>query len=236
MDKVIWARSERATRGPKPTYSWGDIAAAGIRLADAEGLDAVTMRRIAAELGTGTTTLYRHVSGKEDVFDLMVDAALGEVTPPPRTGDWRTDLAALAHRMRAGMLRHPWLGTLSALRPSLGPNSLAWLEFTFATVDGRGLSPDEMITTTGTVTTFVLGSVVTELAERGRPTSRARWMADQGAYGDSIAAGDRYPVLARIMVEAELPHRADLTEQAFAQGLDRILDGLAAHLGPSLAS
>jgi hypothetical protein len=83
---------------------------------------------------------------------------------------------------------------------------------------------------TGTVTTFVLGSVVTELAERGMVASRAQWMASQSAYGDSIVSGDRYPVLARIMVEAELPHRDSPAESAFSDGLDRVLDGLAVRL------
>jgi AcrR family transcriptional regulator len=230
MDEVIWARPERRARGPKPAHSRDAIAAAGIRVADAEGLEAVTMRRVAAELGTGTTSLYRYVSRKEDVLDLMTDAVLGEDDPPPRTGDWRTDLTALAHRMRAQMMRHPWLGMLSALRPPLGPNSVRWLEFTLATVDGHGLTPDEMLITTGTVTTFVLGSVVTELAERSAPTSRAQWMAAQGAYGDSLASGEQYPVLARIMVEAGLPHRDNLAESAFAEGLGQVLDGLAVRL------
>src|SRR4051812_41941565 len=211
-DSVIWARPERRARGPKPAHSRADIATAGIRVADAEGLDAVTMRRVAAELGTGTTSLYRYVAKKEDIHDLMADAALGEQPPPPLTGDWRTDLTALAHQMRAGMLRHPWLGTLSVLRPSLGPNSLRWMEFTLATVDGLGLTADEMIITTSTVTTFVLGSAVTELTERAATTSRAQWMAAQGAYGDALTTGDRYPVLARIMVEADLPHRENPAE------------------------
>ena len=236
MDEVIWARPERRARGPKPAHSRDDIAAVGIRLADAEGLDAVTMRRVASELGTGTTSLYRYVDRKEDIYDLMIDAVLGEDTPPTLTGDWRTDLTALALRMRDRMLRHPWLGALSALRPSLGPNSLAWMEFTFAAVDGIGLTADEMIITSGAVTTFVLGATVTELAERGLSASRAQWMAAQGSYGDALATGDSYPVLARIMRDAELPHQENIAEIAFAQGLAQVLDGLEARLSRHDAS
>ncbi|HEY7429863.1 MAG TPA: TetR/AcrR family transcriptional regulator [Streptosporangiaceae bacterium] len=227
MDEVIWARPERGTRGPKPAHSRADLAAAGVRVADAEGLDAVTMRRVAAELGTGTTSLYRYVPSKEDLLDLMADAVLAEDDPPGRTGDWRADLAIVAHCMRGRMLRHPWLAALSALRPSLGPNGLRWLEFTLAAVDGRGLTADDMIIATGTVTTFVLGSVVTELAERRTASSLAQWRAAQGAYGDSIIAGGQYPVLARIMIEASLPHRDSPAEKGFTEGLSRILDGLA---------
>jgi AcrR family transcriptional regulator len=230
MDEVIWARPERGARGPRPAHSRDDVAAAGVRVADADGLDAVTMRRVAAELGTGTTSLYRYVSKKEDLLDLMADAVLGEDDPPPCTGDWRSDLAALAHRMRDRLLRHPWLATLSALRPSLGPNGLRWLEFTLATVDGHGLTPDEMIIATGTVTTFVLGSVVTELAEHHTASSLSQWRAAQGAYGDSIISSGRYPVLVRIMIEASLPHLDNPAEKGFAEGLSRILDGLAPRL------
>jgi len=230
MDEVIWARPERGRRGPKPAHSRDDVAAAGVRVADADGLDAVTMRRVAAELGTGTTSLYRYVPKKENLLDLMADAVLAEDDPPPRTGDWRTDLAALAHRMRDRMLRHPWLAALSALRPSLGPNGLRWLESTLATVDGHGLTPDDMIIATGTVTTFVLGSVVTELAERHTTSSLAQWRAAQGTYGASIISGGQYPVLARIMIEASLPHLDNPAETGFAEGLSRILDGLAPRL------
>jgi AcrR family transcriptional regulator len=230
MDEVIWARPEHGARGPKPAHDRDDVAAAGVRVADAEGLDAVTMRRVAAELGTGTTSLYRYVRKKDDLLDLMTDAVLGEAGPPPRTGDWRADLGALARQMRAQMLRHPWLATLSALRPSLGPNGLRWLEFTLACVDGLGLTSDDMLIATGTVTTFVLGSVVTELVERGSASSLAQWMAAQGGYGDAIASGDQHPVLARVMREAKLPHLANPAEEAFAEGLDRVLDGLAPHL------
>ncbi|GAB3896057.1 hypothetical protein GCM10029964_076870 [Kibdelosporangium lantanae] len=161
----------------------------------------------------------------------MVDAALGEQPPPPSTGDWRADLTAVAHQMRAGMLRHPWLGTLSVMRPSLGPNSLRWMEFTLSILDGLGLTADEMFIATVTVTTYVLGSAVTELAERSAATTRAQWMAAQGAYGDALATGDRYPVLARIMVEAALPHRENLAESLFVEGLSRVLDGVAGRLG-----
>ena len=232
-NEVIWARPERRARGPKPAHNRAEIAAAGIRVATAEGLDAVTMRRVATELGTGTTSLYRYVAKKEDIYDLMVDAALGEQAPPPSTGDWRTDLTAVAHQMRAGMLRHPWLGTLSAMRPSLGPNSLRWMEFTLSTLSILDLTADEMFIATTTVTTYVLGSAVTELAERAATTTRAQWMAAQGAYGDALTTDDRYPLLARIMVEAELPHRENPAESLFVEGLSRVLDGLGLTARPA---
>jgi len=158
MDRPpIWLRPERAARGPRPAHSREEIAAAAVRVADAEGLAAVSMRRVATELGTGTTSLYRYVDGKDELFDLMVDRAMGDGEPPVPTGDWRVDLAAVAHAQRAMMLRHPWLVRLPATRPVLGPNTLAWLEATYAAVDVPGLDADEVLAQAATLLTFVRG-------------------------------------------------------------------------------
>src|SRR5690348_15466784 len=100
----IWRRAAERRRAGLD----GDrIAAAALRIADAEGLAAVSMRRVAAELDAGTMSLYRHVSGRDDVVELIVDAAYGSEPPPAPTGDWRADLRALAGRTRRIMLAHP---------------------------------------------------------------------------------------------------------------------------------
>src|SRR5262245_25957268 len=115
---VIWARPDRAGRGPRPAHSRAAIAAAAVRIADAEGLDAVSMRRLAAELGAGATSLYRYVARKDDLLDLMVDAVVGEGPPPAApSGDWRADLREIAYSTRALILRHPWAAMLLAGRP-----------------------------------------------------------------------------------------------------------------------
>ncbi len=227
----IWLRPERSARGPRPNHSRADIAAAAIRVADAEGLEAVSLRRIAAELGTGTTSLYRYITSKDELFDLMVDSAFGEREPPQPTGEWRADLRTAAEANRALALRHPWLATLPATRPVLGPNSLAWLEATYATVDVLNLSPDEVLAQVGTVLTFVRGHVLDELAERGAARrsglDMAAWLQTQRHYGDTIFNSGRYPRLTRIMQEARAPHADDRFERAFRQGLEHILAGLA---------
>jgi AcrR family transcriptional regulator len=227
----IWLRPERAARGPRPARSRADIATAAIRVADADGIEAVSLRRIAGELGTGTTSLYRYIANKEELFDLMIDNAIGERQPPAPTGDWRADLRAIAYEHRAMALRHPWLATLPATRPTLGPNSLAWLEATFATVGVLGLAPDETLARVGTLLTFVRGHVIDELAEqeaaRRSGTDIATWMEAQGRYGEIIFNSGRYPCLSRIMLEAELPHAEDRFERAFRHGVDHILTGLA---------
>src|ERR1700683_3673998 len=124
IQPVVWMLPDRPGRGPKPTHSREQITAAAIRIADAEGLDAVTMRRVAAEVGSGTMTLYRYVPTKDHLLDLMIDATEGEVVfPDAPAGDWRAGLRAVAWMQRDRLLRHPWLASLEAGRPGFGARS-----------------------------------------------------------------------------------------------------------------
>jgi AcrR family transcriptional regulator len=228
-------RPEGGGRGPKPAHSRSDIAAAGIRIAAAEGIDAVSMRRVAAETGAGTTSLHRYVRNKDELLDLMADAALSQEEPPAAGADWRAGLREIARRNRAVLLRHPWLAALSPGRPALGPNSLRWFEATFQIAARPGLTADDTLAVVGTVLTFVRGHVSTELAERqaGERSgiSPDQWMAAQGRYGDEIISGGQYPALARIMVEAAGPHDADRFGTSFTAGLSYLLAGLVAAFG-----
>ena len=227
----IWLRPERGVRGPRPAHSRADIASAAIRIADTEGIEAVSLRRVAGEMGTGTTTLYRYIATKDELFDLMIDSAIGEREPPPPTGAWQADLRAIAHEHRAMVLRHPWLATLPATRPALGPNSLAWLDAAYATVDVLDLDADEVLAQVGTLLTFVRGHVLDELAEqetaRRSGVDMPTWLAAQAQYGELIIGSGNYPHLSRVMIEAETPHADDRYERAFRRGLDHILTGLA---------
>lgn len=227
----IWLRPERGARGPRPAHSRADITAAAIRIADADGIEAASLRRVAAEMGTGTTTLYRYIATKDELFDLMIDSAIGERRPPPPTGDWQVDLRAIAYEYRAMVVRHSWLATLPATRHPLGPNSLAWLDAAYATVDALDLTADEVLAQVGTVLTFVRGHVVDELAEqetaRRSGVDMSTWLTAQAQYGEMIIGSGDYPHLSRIMIEAETPHANDRYERAFRRGLDHILTGLA---------
>ena len=144
---VVWMLPDRPGRGPRPSHSREQIAAAAIRIADAEGLDAVTMRRLAAEIGCGTMTLYRYVPTKDHLLDLMIDVTEGEVVfPDVPAGDWRAGLRAVAWMQRDRLLRHPWLASLEAGRPAFGPNSLRNLEQGFGMLDGLELDIDRKST------------------------------------------------------------------------------------------
>ncbi len=230
---VIWLRPETGSRGPKATYTRDDVAETAVRIADEEGIGAVTMRRIATELEVGVASLYRYVRKKEELLELMLDAVMAELAPPEPTGDWRADLRELAYRQRELWLRHPWfLGV--AVRPTLGPNSLRWAEGALALFDGLGFTPDELVLGMGTVTSFVYGHMLGEVTEaeaaRQGGLTHEEWMAKQSPYGPVIIESGLYPRVSRVMVEASLPHAANRHERAFAWGLDQVIAGLAAKL------
>lgn len=231
---VIWMRPERGTRGPKPTHSRRDVASTGITIADAEGLDAVSMRRIAAELGIGTTSLYRYVSRKDDVLELMVDEVMGELRDTVLSGNWRVDLHTIAHLHRRTALRHPWLPALSSGRTNHGPNSLHWMELSLSVFDDMDLDTDEMLASLGTLSAFVLGHALGELgdqeATRRSGLSHEQWMQQQGEYGPTIINSGLYPRFTRVIIEAQTPHATDRQTRAFEAGLERVLAGLTAHL------
>jgi AcrR family transcriptional regulator len=231
----IWAVPERPGRGPRPAYSRAQITEAAVRIADADGLDAASMRRIAAELGTGAMSLYRYVPSRDDLLDLMTDHVLGEMDIPDRpSGDWRADLALIAERTRAVWLRHPWLAGLRRTRASLGPRQLRLMEFAFGAMD-VGVPIDTAFVLMDMLSGYVERVVRNEIEWRREIADTGmtpeRWMAQNGPYiGDLLKTGD-YPMLERIVVDAQLPHMPP--DEQFRFGLDRVLDCIAATLPPA---
>ncbi|WP_433520647.1 TetR/AcrR family transcriptional regulator [Nocardia pseudovaccinii] len=225
---VVWSRSERATRGPKPAHSRAEIAAACVSLADAEGLDAVSMRRVASKMGTGTTSLYRYVRSKDDLFDLMVDQVLGSEPLPTPTGYWREDLRFLAQWKRKLMLDHPWMAELSG-RPAVGPNGLRVQERGLRAVDGWGLSIDQMIIIVESMDAYVQGYALRELAEQAATRRSGQdldaWMDAHESYARTVIETGRFPLVTRAWLDAREPHAADRAERGFHHGVDRLLDG-----------
>ncbi len=229
---LIWERMDRPARGPAPALSHHQIARAGIELADAGGLDAVSMRHLAGRLGVAAMALYRYVDSKDDVFDLMMDAAHGEVPVPPHGGSWRSDLTGLALRYRDLWLSHPWLPQLAAIRPPLTPQILTQQEFGLGALDGLGLDVDTMMAALQTVLTFVQGAVAAEIASREGRKRHAWTSGDQeraalAPYVRRILAEGRYPNVSRFIIEGT---DDDDDDADFAFGLDCVLDGIAARL------
>jgi AcrR family transcriptional regulator len=234
---VIWARPERSGRGPAPSLRREDIATAAISIADAEGFEAVSMRSLAAALGVGATSLYRYVESKEEVVDLMVDHALGTDLRFETTGDPRLDLASFARGMRALLLAHPWMAVHGVGRPTLGPHTLDMVERILAAIDGAGLEIDEMLLALGTVDAYVRGRVLDQLAEqeaiRRSGFTQDQWLERMKPWMSGIVESGRYPLVNRIVIDARTPHDPDRVDKAFEGGLERVLDGLLAAVGPT---
>ncbi|MFE7749984.1 TetR/AcrR family transcriptional regulator [Streptomyces sp. NPDC057428] len=226
VPEVIWARPERAGRGPKPAFSRADIAAAAVRIADAEGLDAVSMRKVAAELGCGTMSLYNYVPRKEDLYELMFDAvSAGYDLPEKPSGDWRADILALAHQSRAMMHRHTWVPRLMSPVYGFSPNSLLYLEYALSCLDGFdarfGEKMELIAMVNGVVTTYVSNEIATAERSRSLPWSEAQEQEIRTRYLIGRIATGKYPRMAAGF--AEDPGPIDL-EGVFDRALERVLD------------
>lgn len=219
-------------RGSRPVLSEEKIVRTAIRLADAEGIDALSMRRIATEVGTGTTSLYRYVTGKDELIELMVDAVYEGKSPPQQPdGDWRAELAAVARDFRAALLRHPWLAQQASRRPALGPNAIARSDHALGVVGRATDDATEAGMVVSAVITYVLGSVAAELAEveasRSTAMTEDEWRQSVGGYVRQVVDSGRFPHFNRRILEAEDPG----AEARFEFGLDCLLSGIAAALG-----
>ncbi|RST06043.1 TetR family transcriptional regulator [Streptomyces sp. WAC05374] len=233
--EVIWARPERTGRGPRPAYSRADIAAAAVRIADADGIDGVSMRRVAAELGCGTMSLYNYVPRKEDLYELMIDAVSGEYElPGTPSGDWRADMLELGHQTRALMYRHPWLTRVMSTAYAFGPNALRYLEHCLGVLAPLDAPPGTKMELIAMVNGTVMATVANELAmaerSRGLPWSEEREKAVRTAYLMRQVSSGAYPRLAALLSRAPEPGDAD---EVFERTLRRVLDSFAGPGGSS---
>ncbi|QIP87246.1 TetR/AcrR family transcriptional regulator [Streptomyces sp. Tu 2975] len=226
--EVIWARPERTGRGPKPAYSRSDIATAAVRIADEEGIDALSMRKVAALLGCGTMSLYNYVPRKEDLYELMVDAVSGEYELGEPSDDWRAEMLALARQARAMMLRHPWLARAMSPLYGFGPNVLRYLEWCMCALESLDAPYGTKFELIGMVNGTVMTTVANELAtaERARslPWSPEQEQAARHAYLAGQATSGNYPRLAVALSEAAEPGDA---EETFERVLRRVIDAFA---------
>jgi AcrR family transcriptional regulator len=223
-------QSEQPERGRPPGYSRVQIAEVAARIADEQGIDAVSMRNVAAALGTGAMSLYRYVANKDALCQLMVDHITGATEIPEPTGDWSADLRAVAHLQRTTRLAHPWLAGVAAGRPAMGPATLRMLEHGMSILDGVGLDLNEMLDTYSLISTWVNGFVQEELAEqdlrRRFDMGEQEWHRNIAPFVDRLTDSGEYPYFARITREG-----ADSDfDTRFDRGLDRIIAGIAATL------
>lgn len=227
--ELIWLRPERGARGPAPAHSRAEIARVAVALADAEGLAGVSMRKVAAALGTGAMSLYNYVPGKEQLFDLMLDAVAGEWEPPEQpTGDRRADLAEFARQGLAVLRRHPWVPALVSTRLSIGPNSLRQLDYFLGILADQDIPGNVKMELFAMTNSFLHQFVLFEI-NQGASSSRTE--ADLTAFlGQAVASG-AYPNLAAAFASSG-GAPADLDpDSIFERTLPRLLDLI---LGPEL--
>lgn len=218
------------TRPPRPTrrrLSLETIVRTAIDLADAHGLDAITIRRVAAELNARPMSLYSFMDRKDDLIELMVDEILGEMVLDELPQDWLAALHAIAAQTRAVGHRHPWLVAAIMQRPALGPNAVRHADQSMTAIAGLGLEREQARTLLIAVDAFTMGFGGLELAGRSMRQrdglSESEWADSTGAYLDGLSRAGRTPHLAQL---AEAP-----ADDAFAASLNWLLSGFAASLG-----
>lgn len=242
--KLLWGGGERPSRGPKPGLTLDRIVAAAVGIADAEGLEAVSMRRLSTALDVGTMSLYRYVPGKAELLDLMLDRVQREAleadqeNPADRqenpaghqenatapTG-WRRAVESLARGYLELYRRHPWLLRVNEARSVLGPSSLRSLEVALLPLQGMGLSDPELLSVIISVQSFAGGIARTEIdadaAAKETGLSHEEFWEQQRPYLERAMESGQFPLLAAL---AEDTFSDDFDHFAF--GLRRFLDGL----------
>jgi AcrR family transcriptional regulator len=223
--QLIWQRMAAPTKSRKLDYP--SIARAAIQLADEGGLDELSMRNLAIRLGVGTMSLYRYVADKNDLLDLIIDEAYGEISIPERiTENWRVDVINVAIATRRTMLGHSWLAPLLARRPTIGPNYLRWFEFLLAATAAPRRTIQRQLRMVGTIWAFLSGFVGYELGEmeayRQHQLTEEQKREIARPYLEDILASGRFPYFSQFVKNVS----PTISDEDFLFGLGIVLDGL----------
>lgn len=225
--ELLWQRSP-GRRGPRPTLSIMGIAEAGVGVADAEGLAAVSMQRVATALGVTPMSLYHYVDSKDELLAIMVDDAIGEPESSPTTPGWRAGLTQWAATLAERRLRHPWSVEVLPARPPLTPHQIGWTELGLEILESTGLSTEERL------------SVL--LAVDGWSQQHVRQCVAMGLVGVPAAGSppdlyaqhvaelidpERFPQLA-LSFGGGAPPGGDYHAHEFERGITLLLDGVEA--------
>lgn len=219
--EVLWrdTPADRRTRG----LSRGRIVAAAIELADTEGIDALSMARLAERLGCGTMSLYRHIANKDELVTFMLSSAAG---PPPAidVADWRLALGDWADGLWDVYHRHPWILQAAAAGPPADPGQLAWLDAGLAALGGTGLTERDKLGAVMAVLHFVRGAAALDI--EAAPVDAPQYPS----LLRRVLNPDRFPALAAALADGAFDGADDaLTE--FHAGVDQLLDGIATRIG-----
>ncbi|NHC46164.1 TetR/AcrR family transcriptional regulator [Motilibacter aurantiacus] len=232
--QLLWGVRGAPSRGPKPKLDVEAVVRGAIAVADTEGLPALSMRRVADELGVGVMSLYRYVPNKAQLIDVMLDRVCAETARPEQVeGGWRARLELIAREEWKLCLRHPWVLQVAASRPPLGPNVIAKYDYELRAVDGIGLSDLEMDAVVTLVSVFVHGVARGAVDAAAAPVrtgmSDLEWWEAHAPLLGQVLDADKYPLAVRVGAAAgEEYQAATAPERTFEFGLERLLDGVAA--------
>ena len=236
---LLWGRRGVGTRGPKPGLSVEAIVRTAVAVADAEGLDAVSMARVANELGFTTMSLYRHVTSKDELLQLMWNASAEGAEELALEGDgWRAKLRNWALVQREMLDRHPWITEMPMAAPPMAPNSLTFVEKGLEALDASGLADADKLRVIGLISSYTLSE-----ARMAHDAARAAQNQPTATDGDTPTPGwtfesllrelidqPSYPRLHQIAWSEEIGDNASgfAEQEEYQFGLDRILDGVQA--------
>jgi len=234
--RLLWRATEeppaasQPRRGPRRGLSADAVVAAAIALADAEGLEAVTIRHVAQELGVVPMSLYTYVPGKAELLDLMMDAAYTEMSRADTAGrPWRERVSAVAEENRALFERHPWAAEVSTARPPLGPGLMAKYEHELSAFDGLGLGDVEIDDCLTHLLGFVQGWARAAADARAAQidsalTDRQWWQANAPLL-ERVFDAEKFPTAVRVGSAAGEAHGSAYDpDHAYTFGLGRVLD------------
>jgi AcrR family transcriptional regulator len=227
----VWIRDRPATR--RPRFNRDDIADAALRVVDAEGIDALSMRRLAAELGAGTMTLYHYVKTKDELFALLVDRVMSELILADDefpTEDWRAAMTAIARRTREVMSRHPWVFDI-AVDPAVGPNGVRHFDQSLQALAGLDLDLGQRMDILFAVDEYTFGHCLHGRTDPAQEAGDETWEA-MSRYVVELASALNLPAVSALIDEygveqlwqAMRDYEAD--ENRFQRNLDRLLDGI----------
>ncbi|MEU5158450.1 TetR/AcrR family transcriptional regulator [Streptomyces sp. NPDC020875] len=225
--ELLWGAEPQPKRGPKRGLSVERIVAAAIELADRQGLEAVTMRRVAEGFGVTAMSLYSYVPSKRELVDVMLDRVHAPSAAPAPDGEgWRAGLERHARASWQIYQRHPWVLQVTMGRPPLGPNVLAGLESIMETISGLGLSAEERLALINLVDDYVQGAATSHIRvaelERRTGLTGEQWWERYDALLEEFVDFSRYPRLTALWDEVgPTEQRTD-----FEFGLQRLLDGV----------
>jgi AcrR family transcriptional regulator len=222
--------------------SRADIVDIAVAIADAEGTDAVSMRRIAKDLQVGAMSLYWHIESKEDLHRLMLETVQAEIEAAEPSGDWQADLTAYARNTRAAMRRHPWAIDYIGAGPPSGPHDASNADRLIGSLDGLGLDIKTTMWILMTLGTYVIGASLREIQETRWQQASNEMMAELSEeeaaeafeeFARRIRGSGRYPNLGRIFDADFDPDAPETQDDRFEFGLSCLLDGIAARVKES---